>query len=152
MLYLLTFFLIGTDTKTPTNINPTHIRIRFPQPTLETALANKEAGTATSAAITNTLKDFSTRRKDDFEKVQELLLKVQKAEQAAERARKQVLEATKDIEKNQKRKVFASDKLKDAEFLGQDSILLLTEGNSAAASMAVARDIKKYGILAIRGM
>jgi DNA gyrase subunit B len=54
-------------------------------------------------------------------------------------------------EKNQKRKVFASDKLKDAEFLGQDSILLVVEGNSAAASMAVARDITKYGILAARG-
>ena len=58
---------------------------------------------------------------------------------------------TKEIEKNQKRKVFASDKLKDAEFLGQDAILLIVEGNSAAASMASARDTSKYGILAIRG-
>ena len=41
-----------------------------------------------------------------------------KAEAAADRARKQVLEATKDIERAQKKKVFASDKLKDAEFLG----------------------------------
>ena len=30
-------------------------------------------------------------------------------------------------------------------------ILLIVEGNSAAASMAIARDITKYGILAIRG-
>jgi DNA gyrase/topoisomerase IV subunit B len=55
------------------------------------------------------------------------------------------------VEKNQKKKVFASDKLKDAEFLGEKSTLLIVEGNSAAASMAIARDIKKYGILAIRG-
>ena len=41
--------------------------------------------------------------------------------------------------------------MKDAEFLGQDSTLLIVEGNSAAASMAMARDITKYGILAIRG-
>ena len=117
----------------------------------KTALANPEARTATSTAITNALKDFNIKRKDDFNKVVELLTKVERAEAAAERARKQVMEATKDIEKNQKRKVFASDKLKDAEFLGADSTLLLVEGNSAAASMCVARDTKKYGVLALRG-
>lgn len=117
----------------------------------KTALANKEAGTATSAAITNALKDFACRRKTDFDKVVELLNKVQKAEAAAEKARKQVLEAAKDVEKNQKKKVFASDKLKDAEFLGENSTLLIVEGNSAAASMAIAREITRYGILAIRG-
>lgn len=118
----------------------------------KTALANPEARTATSTAITNALKEFAAKRKSDFDKVVELLTKVEKAEKAADRARKQVMEATKDIEKNQKRKVFASDKLKDAEFLGQDSTLLLVEGNSAAASMCVARDTKKYGILALRGI
>ena len=117
----------------------------------KTALANPEARTATSTAITNALKEFSTKRSDDFNKVIELLTKVEKAEKAAERARKQVMEATRDIEKNQKKKVFASDKLKDAEFLGQDSTLLIVEGNSAAASMCIARDVTKYGVLAIKG-
>ena len=117
----------------------------------KTALANPEARTATSTAITNALKDFNNKRENDFNKVVELLTKVERAEKAAERARKQVMEATKDIEKNQKKKVFASDKLKDAEFLGQDSTLLIVEGNSAAASMCTARDVTKYGVLAIRG-
>lgn len=117
----------------------------------KTALANKEAGTATSAAITNALKDFTMRRKSDFDKVVELLQKVAKAEAAAERARNKVLEATKDIEKNQRKKVFASKKLKDAEFLGEDSILLIGEGDSALGALAKARDYKKYGIMAIRG-
>lgn len=117
----------------------------------KTALANKEAGTATSAAISALLKEFYETRKNEFDKVVEILTKISKAEQAAERARKQVMEAVKDIEKNQRRKVFASDKLKDAEHLGQSSILLAVEGNSAAASMAVSRDVKKYGILALRG-
>lgn len=117
----------------------------------KSSLANPEARSATSTAISNALKEFATKRKSDFDKVLELLGRLAKAEQAAERARKQVLEATKDIEKNQKKKVFASDKLKDAEFLGENSTLLIVEGNSAAASMAVARDVKKYGILAIRG-
>lgn len=97
------------------------------------------------------LEDFETRHRDEFEKILELLTKEMKAEAAAERARQKVLEASKDIEKNQKKKVFASDKLKDAEFLGENSTLLIVEGNSAAASMAVARDITKYGILAIKG-
>ena len=117
----------------------------------KTALANKEAGTATSAAITNALKEFVYRRSADFDKVVELLNKVQKAEAAAERARKQVLEAAKDVEKNQKKKVFASDKLKDAEFLGEGSTLLIVEGNSAMGGMSQARDYTKYGLLAIRG-
>lgn len=117
----------------------------------KTALANKEAGTATSAAITNALKEFVYRRGADFDKVVELLNKVQKAEAAAERARKQVLEAVKDVEKNQKKKVFASDKLKDAEFLGEGSTLLIAEGDSALGGLAQGRDYTKYGIMAIRG-
>lgn len=117
----------------------------------KTALANPEARTATTTAITNALKEFYIERRNDFDKVVELLNKVSRAEAAAERARQAVMTAQKDIEKNQRRKVFSSDKLKDAEFLGQDSVLLIVEGNSAAASMAVARDTSKYGILAIRG-
>ena len=117
----------------------------------KSSLANPEARTATSAAISNALKEFATKRKPEFNKVLELLGRLVKAEAAAERARKQVLEAVKDVEKNQKKKVFASDKLKDAEFLGQDSTLLLVEGLSAASSIAMARDVRKYGILALRG-
>lgn len=117
----------------------------------KTALANKEAGTATSSAITNCLKDFYNKRRADFDKIVEVLSKITKAEMAAERARRQVLEVGKEVEKNQKKKVFASDKLKDAEFLGEGSTLLLVEGLSAASSVAMARDEKHYGILALRG-
>lgn len=117
----------------------------------KTALANPEARTAASTAITNALKDFAHNNSEDFNKIVELLNKVVKAEAAAENARKKVLETVKDIEKNQKKKVFASDKLKDAEFLGQDSILLIVEGDSALGGMAQARDYKRYGLMAIRG-
>ena len=131
------------------------VTCKIPNPSFanqtKTKVNNLELRGLCQRATTQMLEEFEFEHKDEFDKIIDLLTKEIKAEAAAEKARKQVLEATKDIEKNQKRKVFASDKLKDAEFLGQDSILLLTEGNSAAASMAVARDIKKYGILAIRG-
>lgn len=117
----------------------------------KTALANKEAGTATSTAISSCLKDFYAGRRGDFDKVIEILTKIAKAEAAAERARVQVLNAQKDIEKNQKRKVFASDKLKDAEFLGQDAILLVCEGDSALNGMAQARNTDKTGLMCVKG-
>ena len=117
----------------------------------KTALANKEAASATSTAVNELLKDFYQKRRNDFEAIVVYLDKLNKAEEAADRAREKVLLATAQVEKNQKKKVFSSDKLKDAEFLGQNSTLLIVEGDSAASSMAMARDIKKYGILAIRG-
>ena len=117
----------------------------------KTALANPEARAAASTAISNALKEFALKRKEDFDKVIELLAKVAKAEAAAERARKQVLEAAKDIEKNQKKKVFSSDKLKDAEFLGPNATLLIAEGDSALGGLAQGRDYTKFGIMAIRG-
>ena len=117
----------------------------------KTALANPEARSAASTAINECLKQFVFKRQKDFDQVLELLEKIAKAERAAEKARRQVLEASKEIEKNQKKKVFASDKLKDAEFLGPNATLLVVEGNSAMGGMAQARDYTKYGILAIRG-
>lgn len=70
-----------------------------------------------------------------------------KAREAAKKAR----DAAREGKKTRAKRVVNPDKLKDAEHLGQDSILLAVEGLSAAASMAVARDTDKYGILALRG-
>lgn len=112
---------------------------------------NPELRQLTDKAFTEGIKEFAIRKKEDFDKIISFLNKIEKAEAAADRAREKVLLATAQVEKNQKKKVFSSDKLKDAEFLGQDSTLLIVEGDSAASSMAMARDIKKYGILAIRG-
>jgi DNA gyrase/topoisomerase IV subunit B len=97
------------------------------------------------------LEEFEYRHGDEFQRILELLTKELKAEAAAERARKQVLEAVKDVEKNQKKKAFASEKLKDAEFLGENSTLLIAEGDSALGGLAQGRDYTRYGIMAIRG-
>lgn len=117
----------------------------------KTKVNNGELRGLCQRATTQMLEEFEYRHGDEFQKILELLTKELKAEQAAERARKQVLEAAKDVEKNQKKKVFASDKLKDAEFLGENSTLLIVEGNSAMGGMSQARDYTKYGLLAIRG-
>ncbi len=114
-------------------------------------ITNPELRGLAQRCTTQVLEDFSRRYPSEFDQIIELLTKELKAERAAERARKQVLEASKEIEKNQKKKVFASDKLKDAEFLGPKATLLVVEGNSAMGGMAQARDYTKYGILAIRG-
>ena len=117
----------------------------------KTKVNNPELRGLCQRATTQMLEEFETRHRDEFEKVLELLTKEMKAEAAAERARQKVLEASKDIEKNQKKKVFASDKLKDAEFLGENSILLIAEGDSALGGLSQGRDYTKYGIMAIRG-
>lgn len=117
----------------------------------KTALANPEARSATSTAISNALKEFQAKRRDDFDKVVELLNKVAKAEAAAERARQQVLNNEKEQIKAQKAKILNVDKLCDARQLGEESILLLCEGLSAGGSMKIGRDAEKYGVLMLRG-
>ena len=117
----------------------------------KTKVNNPELRGLCQRATTQMLEEFELKHKEEFEKILELLTKEMKAELAAEKARKQVLEAAKDIEKNQKKKVFSSDKLKDAEFLGQDATLLIAEGDSALGGLAQGRDYTKYGIMAIRG-
>ena len=117
----------------------------------KTKVNNPELRGLCQRATTQMLEEFEYRHGDEFQRILELLTKELKAEAAAERARKQVLEAVKDVEKNQKKKVFASDKLKDAEFLGENSILLIAEGDSAMGGLAQGRDYTKYGIMAIKG-
>lgn len=117
----------------------------------KTKVNNIELRGLCQRATTQMLESFEQQHADEFQRILDLLAKEQKAELAAERARKQVLEAQKEVEKSQKKKYIASDKLKDAEFLGQDATLLIVEGNSAMASVGVARDEKTYGIMCIRG-
>lgn len=134
------FYVINCSVAQPSFANQTKSKIN-----------NANLRTMASNAFSSGLKEMSVKYKDEFETIAELLKKIEKAEKAAEKARKQVMDAAKDVEKNQKKKVFASDKLKDAEYLGQESTLLIVEGNSAMGGMSQARDYKKYGLLAIRG-
>ena len=134
------FYVVNCSVAQPSFANQTKSKIN-----------NANLRTLASNAFSDALKQMKLKYKDEFDAIVELLKKVARAEAAAERARQQVLNAAKEVEKNQKRKVFASDKLKDAEFLGPNSTLLIVEGDSAMGGMAQARDYTKYGLLAIRG-
>ncbi len=131
------------------------VNCKVPNPSFanqtKTKVNNPELRGLSQRAAGQMLDEFSRRYAGEFEQIMTLLTKELRAERAAEKARKQVLEASKEIEKNQKRKVFASDKLKDAEFLGPTATLLIVEGDSALGGMAQARDYTKYGLLGIRG-
>ena len=86
----------------------------------------------------------------DGKNIIEKALIARKAAEAAKKARAAV-KANKTKKSSGKVKILHPDKLKDAEYLGEDSTLLLVEGLSAGASMAVARDRQRYGILMLRG-
>ena len=117
----------------------------------KTALANKEAATATSAAITDALKQFSIQRSNDFNMVVTMLEKVEKAEAAAEKARNAVLNMEKKETEHKKQKITSSDKFKDCEKHGQDSMLIICEGNSALGGLLPARDVNTEALYAVRG-
>lgn len=117
----------------------------------KSSLANPEARSATSTAISNALKDFAAKRKSDFDKVLELLKRLAKADAAAERARQAILNHEKEQKANEHKKLLNIDKLRDARKLGKDSILLCVEGNSAGGSMSIGRDPNTYGVLMFRG-
>ena len=128
--------------KTPKPSFANQIKSKINNPELN-GLAQKATGSA--------LKEMVDQRASEFKIVSDLLTKMRKAEQAAERARNAILSATKEIESTIKRKNFSSDKLKDAKKLGKDSVLLICEGKSAVNALAKGRDANKFGLLEIRG-
>lgn len=120
----------------------------------KSSLANPEARTATSAAITEALKAFAANNQEDFNKIVAILSKEQKADEAAERARNAILNYEKEAAKVAKQKMIISDKLKDAKKLGENSILAVVEGDSAGGSIANGRQAAKadnFGVLRLRG-
>ena len=121
----------------------------------KTALANKEAATATASAITETLKRFATTRTSDFNNVVALLERIEKASAAAEREYNAVLNHEKEMINATKKKFITSDKLREARVLGQDSTLVVVEGDSAGGSISTGRQKAEngehIGILMLRG-
>lgn len=104
--------------------------------------------TSFTTALGQQLEVWLDSNPEDAKAILEKAILARKAVEAAKRARAAVKNNKK---RGNKVKILNPDKLKDAEFLGQDSTLLVVEGLSAGASMCVAREIDKYGILMLRG-
>ena len=105
----------------------------------------------TDRAFTEGLKEFAAKNKSDFDKITQFLSKVSEADKAAERARNAILNQEKKESATKKKKILMPEKFKDCEKHGEDSILIVTEGNSALGAMNAARNATCDALYAIRG-
>lgn len=133
-------YAVSCKIPNPSFANQTKTKINNPE---LRGIAQRAAGTA--------LETFATRKANEFQAITDFLAKERKAEAAAERARRQVLDNVKEVNNAAKKGVFDVDKLADAENIGENAVLLLVEGKSAGGAMQRVRDPKKYGILKLRG-
>lgn len=134
------FYVINCSVAQPSFANQTKSKIN-----------NANLRTMASNCFSDALKQMKLKYSGEFDTIVEMLKKIAKAEAAAERARQQILNNEKELNKAQKAKILNVDKLCDARQLGEQSTLLLCEGLSAGGSMKIGRDANKYGILMLRG-
>ena len=134
------FYVINCKVENPSFANQTKSKIN-----------NASLRTLASTAFTNALKDMSTQYPSEFSTIVEMLRKIEKAEAAATKARDAILNMEKKETEQRKRKVTSSDKYKDCEKHGQDSMLIICEGNSALGGLMPARDVKTEALYAVRG-
>jgi len=134
------FYVINCKVENPSFANQTKTKIN--NPSLRTLASN---------AFTTALKDMNTKYNTEFNTIVELLRKVEKAEAAAEKARNAVLNMERKETEQKKKKITSSDKFKDCEKHGQDSMLIICEGNSALGGLMPARDVNKEALYAVRG-
>lgn len=134
------FYVINCSVAQPSFANQTKSKIN-----------NTNLRTMASNCFSDALKQMKLKYNGEFDTIVEMLKKIAKAEAAAERARQQILNNEKELNKAQKAKILNVDKLCDARQLGEQSTLLLCEGLSAGGSMKIGRDANRYGILMLRG-
>lgn len=133
------------------------VSCKIPNPSFanqtKTKVNNPELRGICQRATTQMLEEFERRHNDEFNKILELLTKELKAEQAAERARQQVLETTKEISNDKKKRIILADKLKDCKNHGVNSgsVLAICEGDSALGALVQARPINSVALMPIRG-
>lgn len=127
------------------------VKVKVPQFSnqAKTSLANPEARTAVSTAITEAFKDFARSYPSDLDKILELIQVEQRAENAAQRAR----EAEKEIVQGQKKARMITNlppKLADANGNGYKE-LFIVEGDSAAGTLKMVRHHETQAVLPLRG-
>ena len=133
----------------------TIINIKHPHPVYQNQVKDKIQNTElrgyTQTVFTEAIKDWAINNRDDLDRILTVLSKEAKADEAAERARNAILSMEKKETEQRKRKVTSSDKFKDCEKHGADSMLIICEGNSALGGLMPARDVKTEALYAVRG-
>lgn len=134
------FYVINCKVENPSFANQTKSKIN-----------NASLRTLASTAFSNALKDMNIQYPNEFNAIAEMLTKIEKAEAAATRAREAIMNMEKKEQEQKKRKISSSDKFKDCEKHGQESMLIISEGNSALGGLMPARDVKTEALYAVRG-
>ena len=134
------FYVINCKVENPSFANQTKTKIN-----------NPSLRTLATTAFTAALKEMNIKYNNEFNAIAEMLKKIEKAEAAADKARNAVLNFEKKEVEQKKQKITSSDKFKDCEKHGQDSMLIICEGNSALGGLMPARDVNKEALYAVRG-
>jgi len=134
------FYVVNCKVENPSFANQTKTKIN-----------NPSLRTLATTAFTAALKDMNVKYNSEFNTIVEMLKKIEKAEAAAEKARNAVLNMEKKESEHKKQKITSSDKFKDCEKHGQDSMLIVCEGNSALGGLLPARDVNTEALYAVRG-
>ena len=133
----------------------TIINVRHPHPIyqnqIKDRIQNSELKGYTQTVFTEAIKDWAIKNKEDFDNIISILTKEQKAEAAAERARNSILNYERKELEQKRKKIAMPDKFKDCEKHGEDSMLIICEGNSALAGLMPARDVNTEALYAVRG-
>lgn len=133
----------------------TIINIKHPHPVYQNQvkdkIQNQELRGYTQTVFTEAIKQWAIENRADFDRIIGMLTKEAKADAAAERARNAVLQIEKKESEQKKRKISMPDKFKDCEKHGEESMLIISEGNSALGGLMPARDVKTEALYAVRG-
>ena len=107
-----------------------NVRIAHPvyQNQVKNRLLNNECKGYTQTVFTEAIKEFARKNPEDFDRIIGMLEKEQRADEAAEKAREAILNYEKKETENKKKKIQFPDKFKDCEKHGQDSMLIICEG------------------------
>lgn len=134
------FYVINCKVTNPSFANQTKSKIN--NPNLRTLASN---------AFTEALKKMSTDFPNEFKSIVDLMSKIAKADAAAEKAREAILNHEKKEATSRRKKVLMPEKFKDCEKHGENSTLIITEGNSALAGLNPARNVETDALYAVRG-
>ena len=117
----------------------------------KTKINNPELRTLGDEAFSQAIKKFFEEKPADFDKVISIIGQEFRAENAAAKAREKILNAKKEIASISKNSIKISTKLSDCRQHGEQSVLILTEGLSAATPIQKARSINNEAVYALRG-